>query len=162
RLLNLRRGSAQCPDRAGVGHLDVPAGVDILGGQRDEIAGPDTGFDRNKQAARGGLEERDADAVANAERDLSRGTPVGENGADPERVACKGIDDLRRDLDQGIRQACWVVGIPAAVNFTNLMEHLFACLIVAPQRGYDAPAILSYAISSFCPTSADGLQRQQN
>src|SRR5262249_35963145 len=35
---------------------------------------------------------------------------------------------------------------------------LFACLIVAPQRGYDEPAILSYAISSFCPTSADGLQ----
>src|SRR5262245_45647924 len=34
---------------------------------------------------------------------------------------------------------------------------LFACLIVAPQRGYDEPAILSYAISSFCPTSADGL-----
>ena len=31
-------------------------------------------------------------------------------------------------------------------------------LIVAPQRGYDEPAILSYAISSFCPTSADGLQ----
>jgi ABC transporter substrate binding protein len=24
--------------------------------------------------------------------------------------------------------------------------------------GYDEPAILSYAISSFCPTSADGLQ----
>src|SRR5262245_49946165 len=40
---------------------------------------------------------------------------------------------------------------------------LLACLIVAPQRGYDEPAILSYAISSFCPTSADGLQlsRQQ-
>src|SRR6516225_3229878 len=35
---------------------------------------------------------------------------------------------------------------------------LFACLIVAPQRGYDEPATLSYAISSFCPTSADGLQ----
>src|SRR6516165_9112755 len=35
---------------------------------------------------------------------------------------------------------------------------LFACLIVAPQRCYDEPAILSYAISSFCPTSADGLQ----
>src|SRR5215813_15333416 len=34
---------------------------------------------------------------------------------------------------------------------------LFACLIVAPQRGYDEPAILSHAISSFCPTSADGL-----
>jgi hypothetical protein len=24
-------------------------------------------------------------------------------------------------------------------------------------RGYDEPGILSYAISSFCPTSADGL-----
>src|SRR5262249_1377271 len=35
---------------------------------------------------------------------------------------------------------------------------LLACLIVAPQRGYDEPAILSYEISSFCPTSADGLQ----
>ena len=35
---------------------------------------------------------------------------------------------------------------------------LLACLIVAPQRGYGEPAILSYAISSFCPTSADGLQ----
>src|SRR5262249_33650296 len=36
-----------------------------------------------------------------------------------------------------------------------------ACSLVssfAPQRGYDEPAILSYAISSFCPTSADGLQ----
>src|SRR5215469_12056463 len=38
---------------------------------------------------------------------------------------------------------------------------LLACLIVAPQRGYDEPAILSYAISSFCPTSADGLQRRE-
>src|SRR2546430_12979192 len=35
---------------------------------------------------------------------------------------------------------------------------LLACLIVAPQRGYDEPGILSYAISSFYPTSADGLQ----
>src|SRR6266511_1144546 len=35
---------------------------------------------------------------------------------------------------------------------------LLACLIVAPQRGDDEPGILSYAISSFCPTSADGLQ----
>src|SRR5262249_50425432 len=26
-------------------------------------------------------------------------------------------------------------------------------------RGYDEPAILSYAISSFCPTSADGLHK---
>src|SRR5262249_61694196 len=48
------------------------------------------------------------------------GTPTGEYGGHPGRVACKGIDDRRRDLDQGIRQACWVVGIPAAVNFTNL------------------------------------------
>jgi len=27
------------------------------------------------------------------------------------------------------------------------------------ERGYDEPGILSYAISSFCPTSADGLHR---
>src|SRR6516165_2183184 len=39
---------------------------------------------------------------------------------------------------------------------------LLACLIVAPQRGYDEPAILSYAISSFCPTSADGLHFMNN
>src|SRR5215831_12565700 len=38
---------------------------------------------------------------------------------------------------------------------------LLACLIVAPQRGYDEPAILSYEISSFCPTSADGLHEPQ-
>src|SRR6516164_3521853 len=38
---------------------------------------------------------------------------------------------------------------------------LFACLIVAPQRGYDEPATLSYAISSFCPTSADGLHEDE-
>src|SRR3974377_1619593 len=34
---------------------------------------------------------------------------------------------------------------------------LLACLIVAPQQGYDEPKILSYAISPFCPTSTDGL-----
>src|SRR6266568_7365101 len=34
---------------------------------------------------------------------------------------------------------------------------LLACLIVAPQQGYDEPGILSYAIRPFCPTSADGL-----
>src|SRR5262245_41215069 len=39
---------------------------------------------------------------------------------------------------------------------------LLACLIVAPQRGYDEPAILSYAISSFCPTSADGLHSRDS
>jgi hypothetical protein len=37
---------------------------------------------------------------------------------------------------------------------------LLACLIVAPRWGYDEPKILSYAISPFCPTSADGLQLQ--
>ncbi len=35
---------------------------------------------------------------------------------------------------------------------------LLACLIVAPQQGYDEPGILSYAIRPFCPTSADRLQ----
>ncbi len=34
---------------------------------------------------------------------------------------------------------------------------LLACLIVAPRKGCDEPKILSYAISPFCPTSADGL-----
>ena len=29
---------------------------------------------------------------------------------------------------------------------------------MAPQQGYDEPGILSYAITPFCPTSADGLQ----
>src|SRR3974377_1971222 len=36
---------------------------------------------------------------------------------------------------------------------------LLACLIVAPQQGYDEPGIVSYAIRSFCPISADGLQQ---
>src|ERR1700683_479069 len=35
---------------------------------------------------------------------------------------------------------------------------LLACLIVAPQQGYDEPEILSYAINPFCPMSADGGQ----
>jgi putative transposase len=34
---------------------------------------------------------------------------------------------------------------------------LLACLIVAPQQGYDESGILSYPISLFCPTGADGL-----
>src|ERR1700733_11977611 len=37
---------------------------------------------------------------------------------------------------------------------------LLACLIVAPQRGYDEPEILSNAISLFCPTGADGLHQE--
>ena len=38
-----------------------------------------------------------------------------------------------------------------------------ACSLVSSLllRGYDEPAILAYAISSFCPTSADGLQRRE-
>src|SRR5262245_35054268 len=39
-----------------------------------------------------------------------------------------------------------------------------ACSLVSSlllSRGYDEPAILSYAISSFCPTSADGLHVSQ-
>src|SRR5262249_8598540 len=39
---------------------------------------------------------------------------------------------------------------------------LLACLIVAPRQGYDEPGFLSYAIRSFYPTSADGLQNQMS
>ena len=52
--------------------------------------------------------------------------------------------------------ACGSADIPDYL-FSALRYALVACLIVAPQRGYDEPAILSYAISSFCPISADGL-----
>jgi hypothetical protein len=52
--------------------------------------------------------------------------------------------------------ACGSANIPDCLSAFSGMR-LLACLIVAPQRGYDEPAILSYAISSFCPTSADGL-----
>src|SRR5262245_59952335 len=53
-------------------------------------------------------------------------------------------------------------GMMPACGSANIPDCLFSALsgmrlIVAPQRGYDEPAILSYAISSFCPTSADGL-----
>ena len=39
---------------------------------------------------------------------------------------------------------------------------LLACLIVAPRQGYDEPGLLSYAIRSFCRTSADGVDRSQS
>ena len=39
----------------------------------------------------------------------------------------------------------------------KLTQRLSNATFLPPQRGYDEPAILSYAISSFCPTSADGL-----
>ena len=72
-----------------------------------------------------------------------------------------------------------VVGINVAVGFHDLLlikaarrvalrifrtvfsalsgTRLLACLIVAPQWGYDETKILSCAIRPFCPTSADGL-----
>src|SRR5262249_37841924 len=56
-------------------------------------------------------------------------------------------------------------GMMPACGSANILDCLFSALryalalfTAAPQRGYDGPAILSYAISSFCPTSADGLQ----
>jgi hypothetical protein len=52
---------------------------------------------------------------------------------------------------------CGSANIPDCLSALSGMR-LLACLLVAPQRGSDEPALLSYAISSFCPTSADGLQ----
>src|SRR5262245_3500845 len=54
-----------------------------------------------------------------------------------------------------------------ACGSANIPDCLFSALRYALARlshrcssaGYDEPAILSYAISSFCPTSADGLHR---
>src|SRR5436309_359879 len=60
----------------------------------------------------------------------------------------RGADCRLRPGDRGPRT------VFPALSGTRLL----ACLIVAPQRGYDEPGTLSYAISSFCPTSADGLQ----
>ena len=62
----------------GIRHRNVAAGVDILVGQRDEVAGPDAGFGRNEQAAGSGFKDRDADNVANAEADLLRGPALGK------------------------------------------------------------------------------------
>jgi hypothetical protein len=53
--------------------------------------------------------------------------------------------------------ACGSANIPDCC-FSAVRYALARLSIVAPQRGYDEPAILSYAISSFCPTSADGPQ----
>ena len=57
-------------------------------------------------------------------------------------------------------------GMIPACGSANIPDCLFSALRYAPSRlshrcsltGYDEPAILSDAISSFCPTSADGLQ----
>src|SRR5262249_39309660 len=56
-------------------------------------------------------------------------------------------------------------GMMPACGSANIPDCLFSALRYALARlshrcssaGYDEPAILSYAISSFCPTSADGL-----
>jgi len=42
-------------------------------------------------------------------------------------------------------------------NDTFPADFLYDNLLIEAKRGYDEPGILSYAISSFCPTSADGL-----
>src|SRR5262245_65762246 len=57
-------------------------------------------------------------------------------------------------------------GMMPACGSANIPDCLFSAFRYALARlphhcssaGYDEPAILSYAISSFCPTSADGLQ----
>src|SRR2546430_15572611 len=56
-------------------------------------------------------------------------------------------------------------GMMPACGSANIPDCLFSAVRYALARlshrcsstGYDEPAILSYAISSFCPTSADGL-----
>src|SRR5256884_7707088 len=58
-----------------------------------------------------------------------------------------------------------VSGMMPACGSANIPNCLFSAVRCALARlshrcssmGYDEPAILSYAISSFCPTSADGL-----
>jgi hypothetical protein len=58
-------------------------------------------------------------------------------------------------------------GMMPACGSANIPDCLFSAVRYALARlsrrcsstGYDEPAILSYAISSFCPTSADGLHR---
>ena len=63
-------------------------------------------------------------------------------------------------LFRGMMPACGSANIPDCLFSASGMR-LLACLFVAPQRGYDEPAILSYAISSFCPTSAAASEQIQ-
>src|SRR5262245_2754470 len=59
-------------------------------------------------------------------------------------------------LFSGMMPAC---GSATILDCTfSARRSALALFTAAPQRGSDGPAILSYAISSFCPTSADGLQ----
>src|SRR6516225_6943099 len=61
-------------------------------------------------------------------------------------------------------------GMMPACGSANIPDCLFSAVRYALARlshrcsspGYDEPAILSYAISSFCPTSADGLQTRRS
>src|SRR5262245_39412845 len=52
--------------------------------------------------------------------------------------------------------ACGSANIPDCL-FSALRYALARLMNLCSSAGYDEPAILSYAISSFCPTSADGL-----
>src|SRR5262245_37937779 len=60
-------------------------------------------------------------------------------------------------LFSGMMPACGSANIPDCL-FSALRYVLARLSHRCSSAGYDEPAILSYAISSFCPTSADGLQ----
>ena len=78
-LLHLRRRLAGGRDKARIRNGDESLGVDRLVRQRHEIARPNACLARDEQAAGRGLENGDADHVANAEIDLGRRTMVAED-----------------------------------------------------------------------------------
>src|SRR5215831_3312021 len=61
-------------------------------------------------------------------------------------------------LFSGMMPACASANIPDCL-FSALRYALARLSHRCSSAGYDEPAILSYAITSFCPTSADGLHR---
>jgi len=71
-----------------------------------------------------------------------------------------GIEDCTKTSGLDKRTGC-LQPFCAHPEFERGKAEYLMKLIVAPQRGYDEPAILSYAISSFCPTNADGLHLQK-
>jgi hypothetical protein len=92
---------------------------------------------------------------------------IGEMAEEPQLAGREGVPQLLQEQpaecstwppSTAVRHAVMAPMMRRSVFSALSGMRLFACLIVAPQRGYDEPAILSYAISSFCPTSADGLQ----
>ena len=88
---------------AGERNGDVAVVVDGLIRQRDEIARPRAGVERDEEAARGRLEDRRRDDVADAEFDVGRGAPVGEGAGEPFRlVGGENVDRLGRQLDQRV------------------------------------------------------------